>query len=288
MPVRPRFHSFLLLLSVRAAIWQQGDYGQLLIDTAANAYTFRFGNSTFASSPGSLAAVTSWQLGANGSSPLGAYTAATATLPAGALSVRFYPALDAFEFVRSPAAGAPPPPAAGALPTLWPSFAVADQPAGASRCLHWGEHYFFPGAVGGGASLADCGQDAGGPLFVFEAASQALPYAPRPALGLTPLSHFTRAGVSVCPKPTSPLASCALGVDAAAAAGCAAPVGRARCAAAANSALLLARPGLVRATRAVGALLRTAWNATRARSLAVGALSAWFDNQAGYSWWSAL
>ena len=58
--------------------------------------------------------------------------------------------------------------------------------------------------------------------------------------------------------------------------------------AAAKTGQILRLVRLVRATRAVGALLRTAWNATRARSLAVGALSAWFDNQAGYSWWSAL
>jgi hypothetical protein len=260
-----------------AATWSVGEYGLFVLDTTSNSYTFSYGNTTFTSSPRSLENASAWSLGVNGTSALGPYTSATAAFPFGALSIRFYPSLDAFEFVRG----------GGNVPTTWPSFSIADQPAGASRCLHWGEHYFFPGTVGGGATLGDCGQDAGGPLFVFEAATQALPYVPRPTLGLTPLSHFTRAGVAVCEKPTSPLATCAMGVDAAAQAGCASPVGRARCAAAPNTALLLARPGLLRATRAVGALLRTAWNTTRARSLAVGALSAWFDNQAGYSWWTA-
>ena len=54
----------------------------------------------------------------------------------------------------------------------------------------------------------------------------------------------------------------------------------------ASSALLLARPGFVRANRALGSVLRQAHATTRRRGIGTSGLSYWNDNQAGYSWWS--
>merc|ERR1711871_1345135 len=54
-----------------------------------------------------------------------------------------------------------------------------------------------------------------------------------------------------------------------------------------TSAVLLARPGIMRATRAFGALLRRAHSTKRLRAAGVSQLSYWNDNQAGYSWWTA-
>ena len=85
---------------------------------------------------------------------------------------------------------------------------------------------------------------------------------------------------------TAPLASCALRVDAGAY-GCGASKSRG-CVAFNTSALLLARPGLMRATRALGALLRQVHGTVRRRSAGVTQLSYWNDNQAGYRCvWSA-
>ena len=33
------------------------------------------------------------------------------------------------------------------LPSVWPSFSIADQPANKTRCLGWASHYFFPGNI---------------------------------------------------------------------------------------------------------------------------------------------
>ena len=52
------------------------------------------------------------------------------------------------------------------------------------------------------------------------------------------------------------------------------------------STVLLGRPGLQRATRALGAVLRNVHNTTRIRDANVETLSYWSDNAAGYSFWS--
>jgi hypothetical protein len=52
------------------------------------------------------------------------------------------------------------------------------------------------------------------------------------------------------------------------------------------STLLLGRPGLQRAARALGSILRNKHNSTRLRDANVETLSYWSDNAAGYSFWS--
>ena len=52
------------------------------------------------------------------------------------------------------------------------------------------------------------------------------------------------------------------------------------------STVVLGRPGLQRAARALGSILRNEYNSTRLRDANVEALSYWSDNAAGYSFWS--
>jgi hypothetical protein len=64
--------------------------------------------------------------------PVGAFTSFTlAVATAGELTARYYPATDAFVFLRTPAPGA----RRGGLPSVWPSFSIADQPANRTRCI---------------------------------------------------------------------------------------------------------------------------------------------------------
>lgn len=99
-------------------------------------------------------------------------------------------------------------------------------------------------------------------------------------MALSPLDHFATSRVVNCPthgknKPDPRV--CTLGVDASSTR--LAPGGS-------TSALLIARPGLVRLTRAFGSLARQFHNTARNRGPGVGLLSYWNDNQAGYSWWT--
>eukprot|EP01052_Picozoa_sp_SAG31_P042793 SAG31_NODE_6910_length_1853_cov_6.956455_3_plen_130_part_00 len=52
------------------------------------------------------------------------------------------------------------------------------------------------------------------------------------------------------------------------------------------AAVLLARPGVTRVTRAFGSVLRQARNTTRNRGAGVTQLAQWNDNQGAYSWWT--
>ena len=263
-----------------AATWSRGSL-TVTYGSASSSYIFSAGPLNFSSTPNSLAGASSWAEG-SGTSVLGAYDSLTATYAdAGSLAIFYYAAVDAFEFARAPTSLA--------LPSSWPSFEILSQPANSSRCLGWSEHYFYPGVQAGGASLADC--SSGGPLFVFDAAgdSQALPFLPRATLALSPLSHFTSNAVGdVCPKtgggPPTPSSDCAIRVDAGAY-GCGAK-GVNHCLLFNTSALLLARPGLSRAIRATGSILRQTHYTTRSRGDGVTALASWWDNQSGYSWWS--
>ena len=247
--------------------WTRGSYGSLQFtydDVSAGAsYSFSFGSSVYNSTAGTLANATSFAQDSGSDAALGAFDRLTATIGAdGALAVAYFSRLDAYVFTRAPETKL--------LPASWPTFDVSAQPANSSRCVGYGRSYFFPASVGGGESLADCSSD--GPLFVFEAATQALPFEPRPTMALTPLSHFTTSFVDA-----------ALLVDASAG-DCEKAGGS--CSLFRNSALLLARPGFARATRAAGSVLRQAWNATRRRGPGVTQLSEWNDNQGSYSWWS--
>jgi hypothetical protein len=138
------------------------------------------------------------------------------------------------------------------------------------------EHYFYPGGIE--TELSGC--SSGGPLFLFDAPppppSPAAP-APAPTMLLSPLSDFTCNSVANCPPhkkgtPVDPQL-CALSVDASGKSG--------HCLGWHTSAVLLARPGLTRATRAFGALVRRVHNTTRSRGPGVNQLSYWNDNQAG-------
>jgi len=186
---------------------------------------------------------------------------------AGALSVRYFAALDAFVFHRKPLTAE--------LPTVWPAFGIADQPPNHTRCLGWDEHYFYPGGVV--TDLAQCGS--GGPLFLFEPPAQSPAHANEPPVGtmlLSPLSHFGTNRVVNCPHSKTPDPStCTLGVDAAAGpAGLDSGLFQ-------TAAVMFGRPGLVRATRAFGSIARQYHATHRSRGPGVSQLSYWNDNQAG-------
>ena len=144
--------------------WTRGSYGSLQFtydDVSAGAsYSFSFGSSVYNSTAGTLANATSFAQDSGSD----AFDRLTATIGAdGALAVAYFSRLDAFVFSRDPATKA--------LPASWPNFDVSAQPANSSRCVGYGRSYFFPASVGGGECLSDCSSD--GPLFVFEAATQA-------------------------------------------------------------------------------------------------------------------
>ena len=188
--------------------------------------------------------------------------------------MRYFAGLDAFVFVRRPESDA--------LPTVWPEFSIADQPANHTRCLGWSEHYFYPGGIE--TDLPGC--SSGGPLFLFDPPPPA-PAAPVATMALSPLTHFSSNSVVNCPphgKGAVPdTALCGLGVDASARCG---TKGN-HCVLFETAALVMARPGLTRATRAFGSILRRKHNTKRNRGPGVNELSYWNDNQAGYSWWTA-
>ena len=121
--------------------------------------------------------------------------------------------------------------------------------------------------VGGrSGSLEGCQSD--GPIFVFERPSNvtdpsttdAAAPAPTPTLALSALLNFTLSA----PNPT------VLGVTTHR------PYAN-------TSALLLARPGFVRANRGFGSIMRQYHQTRRRRAIHTEGLSYWNDNQAGYS-----
>ena len=129
----------------------------------------------------------------------------------------------------------------------------------------------------------------GGPLLFFDSANASGSGGGGfsvPAFALSAFSHFTSNLVQNCPTTkASRWEDCHLGVNAGAG-GCGAQ-GAVRCQLFDTAAVLLARPGVTRLTRAFGALLRRAKATARARGAGVTQLSYWADNQAGYSWWTA-
>ena len=111
-----------------------------------------------------------------------------------------------------------------------------------------------------------------GPLFVFSRGATR----PRAALAFAPLSNFS-AQDAACGA-GGPGAGSAFGALTIAP-GVAPPGTR-------LAAALVARPGLKRATVALGALLRQRFGTRRLRGVGTRALSYWSDNAAGYSFWS--
>ena len=101
--------------------------------------------------------------------------------------------------------------------------------------------------------------NSGGPLFVFGVGKSA-----GNSIVLSPLDNFTTQGVDKL--------SVSVGKG-----GCKPE----RCNLFSTSAILLARPGLVRTTRAFGAIMRQWHGTTRLRGSGVSQLSYWNDNQAG-------
>jgi hypothetical protein len=111
-----------------------------------------------------------------------------------------------------------------------------------------------------------------GPLFVFDSAPPGAGQA-RAALAFAPLDNFTV---------QSAACSGEAGFGAATAPGGASPPPGAG----ALRSILVARPGLKRATVAWGALMRRVYSTSRRRASGSRALSYWSDNEAGYSFWS--
>ncbi len=261
-----------------AASWSKGEYSKLSVAADGRSYTFSFGTTIFTSHPDSLANATGPGTVASGAdAQLGVYEQLSIPFRSGALAIRYFAVLDAFVFVRLPKPATDPEGVASALPTVWPKFSVADQPRNHTRCLGWSEHYFYPGGIE--TDILSC--SSGGPLFLFDPPPPA-PALPVPAMVLSPLSHFSSNQVVNCP-PHNPksgpadISLCALGVDASAECG-----SSAHCQFFETEALVMARPGLTRATRAFSSILRQNHNTTRNRGPAVKQLSYWNDNQAGY------
>ena len=277
-----RLPTLLLLASTPAsADWAKGGFATLTFDTSdpgAVTYRLAYASSTGGAPialPSNALATVGPATTSSGTDALGAYEALTLPVAGGALAVAYYAADDAFVWTRSPANDS--------LQTTWPSFDEAEVPA-ASRCLYWGEHFFFPGGEPG----CDGPQD--GPQVLFEPPSNSS--IPSAALVVAPLDHFTTTFAVHCAAPGSarrgaqdaklagldaapcPAAADGVGVDASAAPG------------AANAAVTLARPGVTAALRAFGATTRRFHNGTKRRGEGVEGLAYWNDNQAGYSWWT--
>ena len=255
-----------MLAAGSGAPWSRGSsYAALTFDAGCKNYTFSYGPNTLHAAEGSLANVTGCAstVGADGQGPFSELELSFGA--AGALAVRYYARPESFVFQRRPKTLA--------LPLAWPAFSTDGYPEGPDklklRCLGWGETYFFPGGVKPRTAhtnpqpftLKQCGS--GGPMFVFGVGTGA-----GHAFALSPLDNFTTASVEHF-SVTAGQGGC-----------------KNRCALFPSSAVLLARPGLVRATRAFGAVLRQ-WHGTfRLRGPGVKQLSYWNDNQAGYSWWT--
>lgn len=263
-------------LTVLGAPWSRGSYGTLSFDDAAPstlAYTLSYGNKKLTSISGSLFNATGPATTTSGNdASLGEYDEVSLSFgDGGVLAVRYFTARDAFVFDRRP--GTTP----ALLPSIWPAFSIADVAANSTRCMGWASHYFFPGTIN--TDLTDCESD--GPLVVFDAPVWVTHPPPSPAFVISPLNHFSVNAVYNCPphKPHTPVpggaASCSLGVAA-----------HNQGVRWATSALLVARPGFVRSTRAFGAIVRAFHNTTRSRGPGVTQLSFWNDNQAAYSWWT--
>lgn len=231
----------------------------------------------------------------------------------GSFAVRYYSSSDAFVFQRQPtplmtmgkssdggAAAGPPSP-----PSTFPNFHFNLESLNATvRCIGWSNRFFFPGGVTKeqGSEIERCGTD--GPMLFVDGVEPSAAGAGRAhaALAISALDHFSsnslKFGVSdqqkpyvdverqstpadrsgIPPIPCNPAVwgdECALGV-----------VTSPRAATWNTSAVVLARPGVGRAARALGTVLRRAHNTTRRRAVMTQQLSAWNDNQAGYSWWS--
>jgi hypothetical protein len=178
-------------LASAAAPWAKGTYGKLAFAEGYGSYSWSYGGTHLASSPASLANCSSITgTTTAGTDPqLGAYEELTlACGESGELAVQYLTALDAFLWIRRPKTLG--------LPTLWPSLDVSAV-ANGTKCLSWGEHYFFPGTVGPRiahtnpkpADLRQCG--GGGPLFFFGSPPNGSATAVSEAMALSPLSHFT-------------------------------------------------------------------------------------------------
>ena len=291
--------------------WSRGAFGKLAFSADWSSYSWSYGGSptVLNSYPGSLANVSGAAASSGSDAKLGAYDELALSFAGdddgasdGSLAVRYFGASDAFLFLRFPATAA--------LPSAWPEFSIVGTNAtNATKCLGWAEHYFFPGQVlprrantnPRPLDLRQCGSGTGGPLFLFDTVNHQKGNDDEssrggggsrggskqlPAFAMSALSHFTSQAVTNCPagKDVPPFAACRLGVSARAG-GCGAR--GTRCQLFNTTSLLLARPGLTRATRAFGALLRRFHGTARKRAAGVTQLSYWSDNQAGYSWWTA-
>lgn len=245
--------------------WMRGDFGKLAFTSDCRNYTWTVGSTVFVAQNDTLANVTSCAA-SSGADNHGAFDELVLTVGLdGHLSTRYYPVADVFVFTRLPLTAN--------LPQSWPAFSSDGFPEGEDnlklRCLSWGEHFFFPGMVlprtahtnPSPFTMQQC--KSGGPLFVFGIDELA-----GTGFVLSALDNFT--------TQTADGIRVSVGQG-----GC----GK-RCTLFSSSAVLLARPGLTRSTRAFGAFIRQWHNTTRKRGPGVTQLSYWNDNQAGYSWWT--
>ena len=284
--------------------WSRGSYGKLAFAADHASYSWSYGAKTLHSFAGLLSNMTGITT-SSASAGLGTYDELelhfgepSSSTYDGSLAVMYFARIDAFVFERRPKTLH--------LPALWPALSIAGTGTNATpstldtRCLGWSEHYFFPGELQprmahthpGPYDLRQCGS--GGPLFVFGVGAES-----GHAFALSPINNFTTQSVyngppaaaaaaqaqaqtppPAAPKPLPPVDDFALGVRAGTGS-CGS-----RCMLFRSSVALLARPGLTRAIRAFGSVLRQHHNTTRSRGPGVTQLSYWNDNQAAYSWWT--
>jgi hypothetical protein len=254
--------SCVLAVSAGGA-WSRGDYATLSFTADHSSYTFGFGAHQLQSKPGSLANVTSIAA-SNGTDPtLGSYDELELIAGSdGSLSVRYFSGMDAFVFVRSPKTAS--------LTEIWPAFSITGVKPGATRCLSWSEHYFYPGGLSiNGEDIRCGGQSDGGPVFILDSPGVTEPVAPSAAMVISPLSHFSTNKVVNCPpgKTPPPASECTLGVSSA--------TRNVRTLMWETKGLMLARPALTRSIRAFGSVARQVHNTTRNRGPGVTKLSYW-------------
>lgn len=282
-----------LIATTQAAPWSRGNYGKLSFSEDAKSYIFDYSAQvSWSSSPMSLVNATGSAESSGSDATLGVFDELELQFgSAGSLAVRYYKTIDGFTFMRRPGyqSWRKSPNATSSLPLVWPSFSLVGTPVNETlktRCLSWAERYFFGGDINPRdktghppIDLRQCGQT-GSPMFFFDLN---VTTGASPAMVLSPLSHFTCQQVVNCPPVNHkvfPFEECHLGVS---------PITQSKggkCERFNTTIALLARPGLTRATRAFGSIIRQVHNTTRKRGPGVTQLSYWSDNQAGYSWWT--
>lgn len=277
MLLHVRFSALFLLFTPSETIWQRGSYTIITVNDDNTANLALGGEALrFASAPPPNAP---FQLPSSGAGPWGDFDelsfldGANRTL----FSIRYHGAADAFTFHR-----------AAEFEDAWPFFNASTAESASAPLIFYTNDYMVPGFR---STLSACAagptpQYTDGALFLFSRTQT--PAGLHPALAFSPLDNFTTQS-AICVGGGAPRAGfggatgeACVGWPCAGRSYAPAPPPGAR----PFSSILVGRPSLKRATMAWGALLRRAYNATRARGAGTRSLSYVTSNAAGYSFWS--